>query len=329
MTTYPIVDVPLIVIGALALLAGIVYGAAWSRRSERRGWLLRALMVLLLVAIALRPGFGEESLAPTRTADLEVVVVLDRTTSMSALDWGAQQPRLDGARSDISELVGALPTGRFTILSFGRRVHTELPSTQDETVILDVVELLRREEAFAGKGSRLDRPLATVSALLTKLQERSPRRPRLVVLMGDGENTDPRPQESFAGLAPLVDAGLVLGYGTSEGAKMPLDEERPSGGWVPNPAGGDAVSRLDETNLQAVADELGVAYLHRTAQGGLAEVAADWAERFQEPDPAYDGEDIPTGAELYWVFALALLALVLADLRRYWQRLLSARRSLS
>ncbi|MFA6299668.1 MAG: VWA domain-containing protein [Nocardioides sp.] len=328
MTMDPIVDVPLIVIGALVLLAAIVYGAAWSRRSERGGWLLRALMVLLLVAIALRPSLGDEPAVPTRTADLEVVVVLDRTTSMSALDWGPQRPRLDGVRSDLAELVGALPTGRFTVISFGRRVSTELPSTQDETVIADVVDLLRREEAFAGNGSRLDRPLATVTGLLRQIEKRSPRRPRLVVLMGDGENTDPRLQESYAALAPLLDAGLVLGYGTAAGARMPLSAEQP-GRWVQDPKGGDAVSRIDEANLRTVADELAVPYLHRTAPGGLDEVAVDWAERFQEPDPAYVGADVPVAHELYWILALALLALVLVDLRRHWRRLLEARRSLS
>lgn len=325
----PIIDVPLVVIGALVLLAAIVYGAVWSRRSEHGGWLLRALMVVLLVLIALRPGLGEDQVAPSRTADLEVIVVLDRTTSMSALDWGAGEPRLDGVRSDLAELVGGLPTGRFTVISFGRRVRTELPSTQDETVIADVVDVLGREEAFAGLGSRLDRPLATVSALLARVKAQSPRRPRLVVLMGDGENTDPEPQASFASLAPLVDAGLVLGYGTEGGSRMPSDEEKQGGGWVQDPRGGDAVSRIDEANLRAVADQLGVPYLHRTAPGGLDEIAADWADRFQEPDPAYDGADVPVAHELYWILALALLALVLVDLRRYWQRLLGARRSLS
>ena len=324
----PIVDVPVIVIGALLLLAGVVYGALWSRGTERGGWLLRALMVLLLVAIALRPGVGEEPVAPTRTADLEVVVFLDRTTSMSALDWAGQAPRLAGVREDLAALVDALPTGRFTVVSFGRRVKVELPSTQDETVIADYVALLRREEAFAGMGSSLGRPAAALAAYLRELEDRA-RRPRLVVLMGDGENTDGRPQASYEPMAEYVDAGAVLGYGTAEGARMPAEEGHPENGWVQASSGGDAISRIDETNLSAAADQLGVPYLHRTAPGGLDELAADWAERFQEPDPAYDGAEVPVSLELYWIFALALLLLVLVDLRRYWRRVLAAGRSLS
>jgi Ca-activated chloride channel family protein len=324
----PVVDVPFIVVGALVLLAAVVYGAVWSRRSERGGWLLRALMIALLVAIALRPGSGEEPVAPTRTADLEVLVFLDRTTSMSALDWAGQQPRLVGARADLNELVEALPTGRFTVVSFGRRVRIELPSTQDETVITDYVRLLRREEAFAGDGSSLARPLSVMAALLSTLEDRSPRRPRLVVLMGDGENTDPEPQGSFAALAPLVDAGVALGYGTTAGGRMPLVEGHPDKGWVQARRGGDAVSRLDEANLRTAAQEMGVPYLHRTGPGGMDAVAAEWADRFQEPDPAYDGAEVPVALDLYWMFALALLVLVLVDLRRYWRRWWAAGRAL-
>ncbi|WP_193609677.1 VWA domain-containing protein [Nocardioides lijunqiniae] len=325
----PLLDVPVIVVGALVLLAAVVYGAIWSRRSERGGWLLRGLMVALLVAIALRPGWGEEPVAPTRTADLEVLVFLDRTTSMSALDWSGQRPRFAGARADLNALVDALPTGRFTVVSFGRRVRVELPSTQDETVIADYVQLLRREEAFAGDGSSLDRPLSTMASRLAELEERSPRRPRLVVLMGDGENTEAQAQRSFAAIAPLVDAGVALGYGTAAGGRMPLVEGRPEEGWVPDRRGGDAVSRIDEANLRSAAQEMGVPYLHRTGTGGLDAVAAEWVDRFQEPDPAYDGAEVPVALDLYWILALALLVLVLVDLRRHWRRGWAARRSLA
>jgi len=324
----PVVDLPLVVLAALALLALTVIGAVWSRRSERGGWFLRALMVLLLAGIALRPGLGSEPL-PTSAAQLEVVVVVDRTTSMSALDWDGRQARLAGVRRDLADLVEALPTGRFTVLSFGRRVVTELPSTQDDALIADTVALINREEPFAGSGSRLDRPLETLTEQLAQFQRRVPDRPRLLVILGDGENTNQEDQASYAALAADVDAGLVLGYGTASGGRMPADEDRREAGWIQDVrTGRDARSRLDEDNLREVADELGVPYLHRTAPGGLDSVAATWSQRFRDSDPTPGGE-VPVAVELTWVLALALLALTSIDLRRYWRRLLAARRSLS
>lgn len=324
----PIVDVPLVVAGAVVLLALTVAGAAWSRRTERGGWLLRALMVLLLAAIALRPGLGTDPV-PTSAAQVEVVVVIDRTTSMSARDWAGRQPRLSGVRRDLTDLAAALPTGRFTVVSFGRRVATEIPSTRDLALIEDTVSLLRREEPFAGTGSRLDRPLDTLATQLDQVADRVPDRPRLLVLMSDGENTDPQDQESYAALGADVDAGLVLGYGTTAGGRMPADEDDPGAGWIQDAqTGRDARSRLDEANLQAVADELGVPYLHRTTPGGLEEAAATWTRQFRESDPT-PGDEVPVALELTWVLALALLALVLLDLRRHWRRLLAAQRALA
>ncbi|GEP39337.1 hypothetical protein NPS01_30000 [Nocardioides psychrotolerans] len=324
----PLVDLPLVVIGALSLLAVTVVGAVWSRRSERGAWLLRAFMVLLLAAIALRPGLGTEPV-PTSAAQVEVVVVIDRTTSMSALDWDGRRSRLDGVRRDLTDLVGALPTGRFTVVTFGRRVATELPSTQDGSLIADTLALIGRERPFAGSGSRLDRPLKTLTDLLDQARQRAPDRPRLVVLMSDGENTNRQAQASYADLAAAVDDGLVLGYGTVAGGRMPADEDQPDSGWIQDVrTGQDARSRLAEINLRAVAGELGIPYLHRTTPGGLDDVAAAWAERFRHSDPAPGGE-VPVALELTWVLALALLLLVLVDLRRHWRRLLDARRSLS
>ncbi|WP_309649638.1 vWA domain-containing protein [Nocardioides sp.] len=324
----PLIDLPLVVIGTLALVAVTVVGGVWSRRSELGSWILRALMVVVLAAIALRPGLGTEPV-PTSPAQVEVIVVIDRTTSMSALDWDGRQPRLDGVRRDLTDLVAALPTGRFTVLTFGRRVATELPSTQDDSLIEDTLALVGREQPFAGTGSRLDRPLETLSDLLDQVRERVPDRPRLVVLMSDGENTNRQAQASYDVLASSVDDGLVLGYGTVAGGRMPADEEQPGSGWIQDVrTGRDALSRLDEANLRSVAAELGLPYLHRTAPGSLDEVAAGWAERFRDSEPTPGGE-VPVALELTWLLALALLLLVLVDLRSHWQRLLEARRALS
>jgi Ca-activated chloride channel homolog len=322
----PIVEPALLVVGALVLLGLIVVGLLSSPRSRRRGWLLRLLMLLLLVAIALRPGWGTMPSA-NRPSDLEVLAFVDRTTSMSALDWHGDQPRLAGIRADVTALMEALPTARFTVVTFGEEVRTELPSTSDVTLIDDTLALLPREEAYAGEGSLVDRPLDTMQAMLTELQEEHPERRRVVVLMSDGENTATDPQRSFEPLGPLVDAGAVLGYGTERGGLMPLDEERPDAGWVPDPATGEpARSRLDEANLRTVAGQIGVPYLHRTSSGGLADLVAGWQKFSSQAD---DSAEARAALELTWLLALALLVVAAIDLRQHWRRFWQAKRELA
>jgi Ca-activated chloride channel family protein len=222
----------------------------------------------------------------------------------------------------------ALPSSRFTIVTFGDTVRTEVPSTSDVALARETLDLVPREEPFAGSGSVVDRPLEAMRATLTRTQEAHPERRQVVVLMTDGENTAPREQESFAVLEPLVDAGVVLGYGTDSDGLMPLDDAHPDEGWVIDPATGEpALSRIDESNLHEVAQELGVPYLHRSSPGGLADLAAGWQERFTSRSDG--GAEIRAQLELGWLLALALLVVAALDLRRHWRQLWQARRELA
>lgn len=324
----PIVDPPLVVIATLLLLGLAVWGAAWSPSGERMGWLRRGLVVLLLGFIALRPGLGAVP-AATRPSDLEVLLVVDRTTSMSARDWNGELPRLHGVRRDVMDLVDALPSSRFTLVTFGKTVRTRLPSTSDVTLISEALSLIRREEVFDGTGSRVDRPVARMEQLLTRVGEQHPDRRRIVVLLTDGENTQPGAQRSFSPLDPLVDAGVVLGYGTKRGGRMPMDAKHLDLGWVEDvTTGRPALSRLDEVNLRLVAGEMGIGYVHRRSPGGLEGVAAAWEQSFSER-PEESGDEAPAKVELVWMMALALMLVALLDLRQHWRRFWQTRRELA
>jgi Ca-activated chloride channel family protein len=323
----PLLDPAFVVLVVLLGLALVVAGGVFARRGHRLAWVLRGSMVLLLALVALRPGIGT-AVVPGRSTPIEVLVVVDRTTSMSAEDWYDGRPRLEGVRRDITELVESMPNGRFTVMTFGSSVHLLLPSTQDATFIEQTVALLDREAVLAGTGSRLDRPLPHLRRQLVRMKRQTPDRPRVLVLMSDGENTDERRQRSFAPIAGLVDEGLVLGYGTLQGGPMRLDESDAQVGWVPDPAtGSPAVSRIDQINLREVAQELGLTYLHRERPGELSESTRLWQEDFAEDDAGAD-ESLPAQHELYWLAALALLALGLVELRTHWRASLRDRRAL-
>ena len=156
----PLAPAWLVVLAALVLLA-VVAWLVVRRAGERRWWLLRGLMVLLATAIVLRPGVGEQP-AEARTSDLEVLVVVDRTLSMSALDWDGGQPRLAGVRSDLRELTEGLPGARFSLVTSGRVVRQELPFTSDTTAFLAAVDTraargaVRRRRLARGPAARGD-----------------------------------------------------------------------------------------------------------------------------------------------------------------------------
>lgn len=289
-------------------------------------WRVRLLMLLVAFLILLRPGFGEageEETAPG--ADLEILLVVDRTTSMSALDFAGVRSRMEGVREDLDEIVAALPNSRFAMITFGRNAQLDVPFTSDAEPVFEAIDGLAREPLLAGTGSRVDRPLDLMTDVLRRAAQSHPDRRQVVVFASDGEITVPKPpQRSFARLAAFVDDGAVFGYGTTSGGLMPTGGAPP---WtfVRDPATQqDARSRLDETNLRGIADQLEVSYAHRAAPGGLD----DWAASLRGGAGTPDREGAAK-YQLYWMLALLLFGLGLAELRLDWLALLEARRALA
>src|SRR3546814_11163587 len=68
----------------------------------------------------------------------------------------------------------------------------------------------------------------------------------------------------------------------------------------------DALSKLDEKNLKQIADEMGLAYLHREEPGDLGGWADDVKQSFEAADEGNQAKH-----ELYWIFALLLFGLAL------------------
>ncbi len=287
-------------------------------------WKLWATMLLLGVLILIRPGIGEtQETEAAAGSDLEVLLVVDETLSMSALDHAGVRSRLEGVREDLAEITGTLPSSRFALLTFGSSAHLELPFTSDPEAVEAAVDGIAREPMLDGTGSRMDRPLKLMRQVLDRAREQHPERRRVVVFASDGENTAPGKQASFGVLEERVDAGAVFGYGTARGGLMPTGGEPPWTFVRDFSTGQDAVSRLDGKNLERIADQMGVDYAHRGAPGGLD----DWARSLAGgEDETGDGQ---AKHELYWLLAILLAGLAVAELRLGLLALRDARRAVT
>lgn len=284
--------------------------------------LRRLVLVLAFLGVLLRPGYGDLP-ATQEVADLEVLVVVDRTRSMAALDGSAGGPRIEDAQRDVLALVEQLPDARFALVTFGNRNDYAIPFTTDLATFTDAVEGIRLEPAASGSGSRADRVLDVIDAVLWSADQQHPTRRRVVVFVGDGENTIEGRQKSFKPLAAAIDAGVVLGYGTVTGARMPAsDDLSVTGNWVYDPlAATDAYSHADPDNLQTIADQMGADFVPRSdAAGGMDSVAAELTTAggagARSDRPAHD---------LTWLLGLLVLVLVLFELHTWWREMWDAR----
>jgi Ca-activated chloride channel family protein len=294
---------------------------AWRLLLERRrpgnqSSVRRGLLVLLLLAAALRPGMPGGS-ARAATADLNVFFVVDTTSSMVAEDYGNAAPRLKGVRQDIMSIARELPGARFSVITFDTDAHVRMPLTTDTSALETIIVILQPQVTAYAKGSSITAARGMLAERLAAAKHNHPGRPRLVFYLGDGEQTsaeEPAPLQLHDG---LLAGGAVLGYGTSGGGRMKENTGLESDGDAPYiqdttaGAGKDAVSAIDEGRLREVAAQLGVPYVHRSAGDPVPAM-------MQQARPGtlgHTAEDAGPGGrtEFYWVLAAGAFLLGLAE----------------
>ena len=316
MILQPITAVPVL----LAITGVLLAFAAWrlivSRGRVRLAWVGRVVMILLLLGIALRPTIPATESGPTASGGLEVYFVVDTTSSSSAEDWGEGQPRLDGMRDDIAAIADDLSGAQFSLVTFDAATVQRVPLTTDSSAIASAASVLEPEVSYYSRGSGIDAAVEFMTELLEAADDESPDQQRVLYYLGDGEQTLPTPPGTFAPIAPFIDGGAVLGYGTDEGARMLVFDGYPDDDLDPlyiqdytaSPPT-DAVSRIDEAALGTIASELGVDYIHRSASDSVAPASAG----LDVGDLTVSEGDPGSPTELYWILAIPLGLLALAE----------------
>lgn len=310
MTWNPIFPAWLVVLITLALVGVCVWGLVrTASRGGRTGWLVRIAVAVLIGIACLRPGLGTQA-AQTAQSEVDVLFVVDTTASMVAEDWDGR-PRMEGVKADIAALALAHSGARFGLITFDSAAVQRLPFTTDATALQSAVDTLRPEVTMYSAGSSIGIASTLVSRVLKKTAEQEPERARIVYYLGDGEQTSSKDPESFSSSASSLSGGAVLGYGTAQGGPMletvgNFSSQPPS--YIETPSGERAISTIDEGNLGAVAEQLGVP-LQLRAPGTDVQPAAVDASKL---DTAAGG-DVETAFELYWIFALAAALLLLRE----------------
>ncbi len=311
MTFLPDIPVGVLAVVGLALL-GLCAWRLVAERGKRVHWIRRTAMALLVVAMVARPGVpGGE--VPTGSIDVNVFLVVDTSQSIAAEDWGQGEARIQGIRDDVRDVAYAFAGANISVITFDSEPELRVPLTDDGSAVIELVNALRPEIGFFSQGSSISAARDMLQQEIERADASHPGAPTLVFYMGDGEQTAEAPPESFDAVAPLVDTGFVLGYGTEQGGRMQVSsfEQSEQPEYVQDPAGGEAVSRIDEGALQDIASQMGVSYLHRTADVDLApSLDAMTSQQGQVDLSQYEEARL----DLYWVLAVPLFALLMWEL---------------
>ncbi|MEO8528358.1 MAG: VWA domain-containing protein [Pseudolysinimonas sp.] len=318
MTFQPVIPAVLVVLIVLAIAAAAGWMMVRSHGGTRLIWVSRILLVFACGLLLLRPGIaGGES--QTLATEVDVVFVIDTTASIVAEDWDGDNPRIDGVRADVEEIVSRYPGARFGVITFDAEAVVRVPLTTDATAIVSSVSVLRPEVTANSRGSSVGVAAPLLEDTLKAAKELTPERIRLAFYFGDGEQTSSDAVEPFDGSADLISGGAVFGYGTAVGGPMRTTSLGNGPGDYITYQGEKALSMIDPANLQTIADGLGVKYQQRTAGEAveLPEIPATTTTT---------NGSIETVAEFSWVVALVIAALLAIELARATTLLVTATR---
>jgi Ca-activated chloride channel family protein len=219
-----------------------------SRRVRLR-WLpdvLRGLAWMLLVIALARPQSGNAQ-EVFRGQGIDVVLALDISNSMGALDF-APQNRLQAAKSVIAEFVSGREFDRIGLVVFARDAYHQSPLTLDYPILLELLDDVRlvneivdaQGNARLLDGTAIGLGIVSAANMLREGQTAS----RVIILLTDGDNN--------AGLNPIDAAAAAAAFGIRLYIiGVGSDGEVP----IPDGAGGMVTfeSDLDDVALASIA----------------------------------------------------------------------------
>jgi Ca-activated chloride channel family protein len=277
--------------------------APWTLALRRVVRALRLVTVALLLIAMARPQTGRQ-LTTVSSEGIDIVLVLDTSGSMQALDLDADRPiqrrrnRLEVVKDVVHEFVEGRPNDMVGLVVFGEEAFTQCPLTLDHPVLIDLLDDI--EVGIAGDRTAIGSGLGTAVKRLQQTKAKS----KVVVLLTDGR--------SNAGtLAPATAAELAksqkvkvyaIGAGTRGRAPFLIDSM----------FGSRVVYQdveIDEHTLRSIAESTGGSYFRAEDREALRHLYSeiDRLERTEITTKSY----VEYKDRYPWLLvpALALLAL--------------------
>ena len=162
---------------------------------------LRLLTVALLIMAMARPQTGRKH-TEVRTKGIDIVLVLDTSGSMQALDLDADRPingrrnRLEIAKAVVDDFVRGRKNDQIGLVVFGSEAFTQCPLTLDHGILATFLEGV--EIGMAGDATAIGSAIGTAVKRLRDSEAES----KVIILLTDGRSNagslDPRKAAEIA-----------------------------------------------------------------------------------------------------------------------------------
>jgi len=290
-------------LGTPATLGRLIPEKITARRSLKLA-LEASALALIFFALA-GPQWGVQLVA-SKSRTRQILIAVDTSLSMSAQD--ASPSRLKAAKQDLALLLDELSGNRIGLMTFSGEPAVICPMTLDEDAL--------RQAADSLSPDMLPAPGTTLGPAITEAAQILQQYPgvKSLVILSDGGDHKSNPLAAAKAAAPLGVRIYAIGFGTAEGAPIPLrDSSGNLTGYKKDGKGNTVITHLHEDVLSGLAAATGGAYYRANAdQSEVSAVAQQILKTTQ-------AQSVSTSASHYrnhfqWPLALAFVLLLAAFL---------------
>ncbi len=326
----PLIPLPFVVViltGCVGLLVACIIFKKWRKKKNFIRIAIGIMMGLILLRPMLTGGINVK-----QTNNLNLFFVVDSTASMSAKDVGnGEMRRYEQVREDIKKIAKSFKGSRYSIIVEDNSIFTAMPLSSNADMLSSALYGIKPRSYYQSMGTNLDDLITFANERVAKYNRSNPERTSVMFFFSDGEDTNDRPLSTVASIKKAVSGGAVFGYGTEKGATMEENLVTYTPTIIDRPAetqscirnyNGCILSKINEKNLESIANTFKVKYYNRTDGGDIpAELINEINESIvYEDDVAYAG-----ATDLYWIFSGIILILLIVDFRDILIRVLKER----
>ncbi|MGD9873380.1 MAG: VWA domain-containing protein [Kiritimatiellia bacterium] len=235
--------------------------ASWAVRASILLPVLYALALVLIVIAMSRPQKGMDE-SVVRTDAVDIVLLVDTSTSMNAEDLASGRNRLDVAKVVIEEFVKARESDRLGMVAFSAMPYTVAPLTLDHGWLLQRLQMLRT--GMLEDGTAIGDALASAINRLRDSEAKS----KVVILLTDGMNNagELTPENAAQAAKALGIKVYTIGAGSTSVVQVPFS------GLFGGPQYIQQQAEIDEPTLRMIGDTTGGMYFRAQDIGELQKV---------------------------------------------------------
>ena len=196
---------------------------SWRQRLIHLPMLLRLLAFTMVVVVLARPrthnSWGERSVE-----GIDIMLAMDVSTSMLAMDMSPSPNRLEAAKEVAAEFISGRPDDNIGLTIFAGEAFTQCPMTVDHQTLLNLLHNVRTDIAKNGlieDGTAIGMGLSNAGGRLKDSKAKS----KVVILLTDGSNNrgDISPMTAASIAKSLGVRVYTIAVGTNKVARYPLE----------------------------------------------------------------------------------------------------------